>query len=481
MPGLHLCFTHANCICNELVAAANRVCGKVPQITSRMAKLVKREAKILAAKLEPTLALTYEEFLSGYSGRKLTRYQNAVASLRINPVRQGDARISAFVKSEKFDPGAKVNPDPRMIQARNGRYNVELGRYLRPMEKQLYQLRGPTEHRLIAKGLNQRARAQLLLAKWASIPNCVCISLDCSRWDKHIGEELLRAEHLVYKTLNNDPFLAQLLEWQVHNRCWTQGGVFYRTLAKRNSGDMNTALGNCLLMCLLIRVAMREIGVNIWDALDDGDDCLVFIRKEDLEKVMGRLPAIFLEMGHELKVDEPVSDPHDVVFCQTKLVDTADGPLMVRDWKKVLSQGTSGTRHWGDPRIFRDMLWAVGKCELALNRGVPILQAYGEALVRNGSGRAPKQFEGEFEVHYKALHMAKSYGVGWSGVESGEITDEARSSFQRAYGLTSWEQSQIEDTLASWTIEEVNAEDHPLELDSTWDFRPAIGRGVPVV
>lgn len=476
VPGLYPCFTHANCECNELVSAANRVCGAVPEPDPQAMHDILSAAKVMGLKLGHTPPLTVEEFVEGYEGRKRTRYENAAESLTINPVHKGDSRVSAFVKSEKFDPSAKENPDPRMIQARNARFNTCLGRFLRPMEKRLYGLRsGITGLRYIAKGLNQPERAKLLLRKMEAIPDCAVISIDCSRWDKHIGEGLLRAEHMVYKTMNSDPELAKLLEWQIHNTCWTQHGVFYKTLAKRNSGDMNTACGNCVLMVLCVEYIMKRLGISCWDMLDDGDDCLLIVRKDDLSRIMSALPGEFLRLGHEVKVEDPVSEPEAVLFCQTHLVRTGLGPTMVRDWRKVLSQSVAGTRHWNDPKLFRSMLWAVGKCELALNQGVPILQSFAEALIRNGDGKGPKMFEGEFEVHYKANLAAKRAGIHWTEFQSKEITDEARVSFDAAFGVSSWEQVAIEERLANWTIDSIECEERPSELDHSWQQQTAVG------
>jgi len=54
------------------------------------------------------------------------------------PVKEKDAWLSTFVKAEKLNISAKPDPAPRVIQPRDPRYNVELGRYLRHSEEYLF-------------------------------------------------------------------------------------------------------------------------------------------------------------------------------------------------------------------------------------------------------------------------------------------------------------------------------------------------------
>jgi hypothetical protein len=153
------------------------------------------------------------------------------------------------------------------------------------------------------------------------------------------------------------------------------------------SGDMNTALGNCTLMVLMVQAAMRRW--KKWDILDDGDDCLLIVEECIFNEVVAALPAIFLSYGQELKVENVARDIRDVVFCQSRVVMTPAGPLFTRNWRKVLSQAACGVNYWGIPKFVRPMLTAVGMCELVLSKGVPILQEFALALIRNGRGEFP--------------------------------------------------------------------------------------------
>jgi len=292
---------------------------------------------------------SYDQVLAYFNSKLRKRYTDALDSLRTEPLSKRDARVSAFVKSEKFDPEAKVNPDPRMIQSRHPRYGVEVARYLKPIEKRLYHMKGPTKLRIIAKGLNQRQRAVLLQDKLALFDDPVIGSLDASRWDMHVAESMLKIEHQLYLACINDDFFRRLLKWQLKNKVRTSNGLKYTVRGRRMSGDFNTALGNCALMVMMVRAAMKRLGVRKWDILDDGDDCLCIMEAGDWERVSPLLPGVFLDYGQELKIENVARHITEVVFCQSRVVELPDGPVFVRNWRKVLSQTACGVKHWSDP------------------------------------------------------------------------------------------------------------------------------------
>jgi hypothetical protein len=463
IPGLYACYTHADCVCNEVISARNRVQGRVPRPNNKGLRAIKLALRRIAAPMHGTKQLSMDQFVACYTGRRRGRYQAACDNIRNNGHCDiNSARVNAFVKAEKFNPHDKVNPDPRMIQCRSYEYNVELGCYLKPMEHQLYGITGPTGLRAIAKGLNMLKRASLLKEKMAQFKNPVVFSIDGSRWDKHIDVKVLDLEHGFYQRLNSDPRLAQLLGWQRKNRCRTGHGVKWSVLGKRMSGDMNTALGNCLLMVAMVYAAMKELSVRKWDLLDDGDDCLVLVEEEDLGKMEWGLGPTFLSFGQEIKIENIARRMEDVRFCQTRPVLVRGKWLMVRDWVKVLSTACCGVRHWNDPALVRPMFAGIGQCELALSQGVPVLQAFAVACVRNSRGACkPKWFDHEYQQG--------KYAAGWAqGAGPVEIDWEARESFTRAFGLSELQQVDIEKMLDAWEVDEVVARDVPPELDHRW-------------
>jgi len=299
--------------------------------------------------------------------------------------------------------------------------------------------------------------------------NCVVYSLDGSRWDKHIADSILAIEHSVYRRMCPDLWFCKLLSWQLTNHCHTQGGVYYFVRGNRMSGDMNTALGNCLLMVLMVSAAARHLGLSKWDLLDDGDDCLLFLEQDEEHCVTDRLVPVFLEFGQEVKLENRATVPERVVFCQTKLVWISGKPLMIRDWRKVLSQGCCGVRRWNVPKLVRSMLHAVGMCELALGPGVPILQEFALACIRNGDGKFPVGFADDEPIYMRMNRELRAWGHhALTDAFAMPVTYANRESFSRTWGISPDDQISIELRLRQWTIHSVVSELVDAELDHNW-------------
>jgi hypothetical protein len=440
------CYTHTNCLCNDTVACVNRVLGVVPLPTVKGVRAVR--AAIL--RLWPPIAcspLTLEEALKTFT-RIPKVYQRAYDSLLVEPLSRKDAGIKAFVKAERFDPEGTENPDPRLIQARDPRYNLNLAKYLRGLEERIY---GLQKHGLpvVAKCRNPFQRASIILRKWNMLADPVFVSLDSSRWDKHISIEMLKVEHDFYMAhYCGDPDLALLLKWQLVNKCRTSNGLRYTVHGGRMSGDMNTACGNVVLACGMVFAAMEELRIRKFEVFDDGDDIGLMIERSDLARVKARLPGIFKNYGQELKIENVAHDIHDIVFCQAKPTWNGEEYTMARNWKKVLSQSCCGTKHWNDHRLVRPMFGLLGDCEMAQHHGIPILQAFAARL---------RELSGGERSLLSHLDSSYQYRIGnyklenlFSAAET-TITHRSRLEFQLSWGVTPSEQLAIEDHIAQWT------------------------------
>jgi hypothetical protein len=361
-----------------------------------------------------------------------------------------------FVKREKMNPKAKRNPDPRAIQFRDPRYCVELARYLKPIEHHLYRVEGDGSYypasRMVGKGLNQVERAMLLREKMSRFRDPVVISLDASRFDKHVSRPLLEIEHSVYLYCNRAVRFAQLLHMQLKNFVKSDSGMIYVCEGRRMSGDMNTALGNCILMLIMVGAFMSEIGCQ-WDILDDGDDCLVIVDRCSRARVLAECAPAFLSFGMTIKVEAVVDHIEDVEWCQSKPVEYAPQKFkFVRDWTKVVSQDLVGTKWLGASHCRPRLLQTIGLCELILNMGVPILQEYSIALIRNAHGAQPLGLD-QSPLWHRVKHEARLFGrKHLTKLAPQPITDEARLSFQRAFGVSVTDQLLIESSLKSWTF-----------------------------
>jgi len=397
-----------------------------------------------------------KDIVAGYTGRLRLRYEEAARSLREDgPCTVKDARISAFVKAEKYDALAKARK-PRMIWARRPRYNLELASFLKPIEQSVYGLlktpkrAGVPPTRVVAKGLNGPARANLIKRKMSHFVDCRVFEVDMTAFEAHHDLRVLRMEHALYRRFNPDPRLAQLLCWQEVNKGVTQNGIKFRREGGRASGDFNTGMGNSLAMVAMCVAAIEEIRPSgRWDLLADGDNCLFFVEGKDLHLFTESLTRVFRAFGHEAKVEKPVRVMEQVTFGQSRPVRTVLGWTMVRDPLKVLSGAFTGHRHYGELRGGTRILKSVAQCELVLNRGVPILSVYAGLMLKELSQvRFAKKFEPD-ELRYSVAMK----DMAWQTVRDVEISPEARASFALAWNFTPDEQLAIEARLRCVGIE----------------------------
>lgn len=287
-----------------------------------------------------------------YTGRKRTIYQNAVDSLIEKPLTRKDGYLSTFLKAEKINFTAKPDPAPRVIQPRLPRYNVIVGCYLKPLEHKIYralaQMHGST---VVAKGLTIDQTGRLIASKWGQFHSPVAIGIDASRFDQHVSAQALRWEHSIYNKIFESDELAEALKWQINNigfaRC-KDGCIKYQKEGSRMSGDMNTALGNCMLMCCLIIAYLDSKNIK-YDFINNGDDAVLFLERKHQE-CLGDLPAWFERMGFTMVVEAPVYELEQVEFCQMRPIKLgANDVTMVRNYPSSLAKDLTCL----DPSVFK--------------------------------------------------------------------------------------------------------------------------------
>lgn len=449
LPGVYVPFAHHDCVHNQNISIHNRVCGEVPQPTAAGLFRMRRGASYIMRSMPKTTQEELGLFVEKYPVAKRKRYLDALQRVLDDGLSRSDADVTQFVKCEKMTP-EKINPDPRSIQFRAAKYCVVLAAYLKPMEHHLYKMRlnaphAATRSRVVGKGLNQVERATLLRRKMSAFRNPRVISLDMSRFDQHVSLEALQIEHAVYLHSNPDPLFRRLLSWQLHNTVRSRLGFKYTTRGKRMSGDMNTALGNCVQMIAMVVGAMEQLEIE-YDILDDGDDCLLIVEAESLQMVLDALPRLMLECGHELKIEHVADTLADVEWCQSKPIFDGARWKFVRNPWKVMSCALVGTRWLGADPMFRlHYLAGIAQCELVLNAGVPVLQEYAKALLRNSKGVLPKfdQNSGEWWRYVRELRHRGPV----------DITADARTSFAQAFGISADQQQHYEAILQKWNFE----------------------------
>jgi len=144
---------------------------------------------------------------------------------------------------------------------------------------------------------------------------------------------------------------------------------------------MNTALGNCLLMCSLV-IAFMESTCVPYDFVNNGDDVVIFMESKHLRSLCG-LPQWFSEMGFDMVVEDPVYTLEEIEFCQMHPIQ-----LSARDFTMVRSYPSSIAKDLVclEPTAFPSWLHSIGQGGQSVTSGVPIYQAFYECLERLGEG-----------------------------------------------------------------------------------------------
>jgi hypothetical protein len=391
------------------------------------------------------------------------RYQRALESLATDgELSKDDFRLEAFLKGEKFNPLQKTISKPRMIFARSPRYNLELATYLKPLEKALWRsLRGQERMgmasiRQVGKGLNGPQRAAIIARKMANVgEGCVVFEVDGKSFEAHVTQEDLLLEHSVYRAAYpGDQHLSRMLDVQTVLKGKTMNGLKFRREGARASGDFNTGLGNSVVMLCACRATMdlieSEQGLIRHDLLVDGDNALIFVEGAKADLVWKQFAAKTRVVSpQELAVENPVDVLERVVFGQSKPVFNGENYTMVREPYKVLSNAFSGYRHYDQYTHGLRVLKCVASCELALSKGIPVLQAYFARAVYLLAS-VPDLDSPDFFLDgrlYEGLKLLRLRGERWADVKPTPVTAEARRSFAEAWGIDVERQLMLEKQL----------------------------------
>lgn len=457
LPSKGLTWTHTNDCANIVESVHERVLGRTvegkwePTLQPvagafRSASLVAFRRGVVQGLGGYSLPWSTDQFVNHYRGQKRRRYASAARSLESNPLKREDSYPSVFLKAEKWHE-AKAG---RLISARSPRYNLCVGRYLLPLEHRVYKAidgvwGGPT----IMKGYTPERRAAVAAGHAAYFGDgCwVAFGTDYSKFDQHTSQDALRWEHGVYLAAYlGDRDLQTMLSWQLRNTCYANavdGRVRYTAMGGRMSGDMNTAMGNCLISAGLLHAWCSERGIEA-RAMVDGDDAVVFMRREDGARFLDGIGEWMRAKGYHLNVEDPVHELCEVEFCQCKYVGTTP-PTMVRNPYKAITQDHT----WVEDRsiTWAEVLAATGLGGLALYGNVPVLGAYYDMLARTTT---PSQ------KTLQRLDFRSSWlrDATFNGVYS-EPSERARYEFWRTWGMSPGEQRAIEADFHSTRLQDL--------------------------
>lgn len=401
----------------------------------------------LGGAIRPAHPVTREKFVAMYSGRKQAIYARASASLQRRPLCEADSYLSTFVKCEKIDFSTKPDPAPRMIQPRSPRFNVEVGRYLKPLEKKVVQgiaeVWGDTT---VMKGLNPQEVGEAFRKKWSEYKDPVAIAMDAVKFDQHVNQPLLSWEHSCYLEVTPDsrrPHLKKLLDMQLRNTGFARapdGTIKYKVAGRRASGDMNTGMGNCLIMCGAMWALRRK--TRRFSLANNGDDCTLICERSDAEAIRRAVPRHFAAYGLLMEVESTVDTFEQISFCQTSPIQMGDGTtIMVRDPRVCLDKDSCTPIPINTANKAAPWLWAVGTGGLSLTGGIPIMQEYYQCYIRHGR---PSNTWDDAAMDGGFRMMT----VGMSRCHT-EVEPGTRLSFWRAFGILPDMQTALERGFAS--------------------------------
>jgi len=265
-----------------------------------------------------------------------------------------------------------------------------MGRYTKHIEHRLYKSiakvfgDGPT----VMKGFNVQEIGRIAAGKWNSFEKPVAVGLDATKFDMHVSPAMLAWEHSVYTSIfPRDRHLKRLLSWQMNNvgRGYCEDGKLkYKVTGKRFSGDMNTALGNCIIMCGMVHAYLQHVGVE-GKLMNNGADCVVMMEASQLAKFQTGLEEWFLELGFRMVAEDPVYELPQVEFCQMHPIRTSNGWTMVRNIEKSLAKDSMCLLPIRNQTELGEWMGAIGACGTSLTSGVPIMQNFYTRLRQLGT------------------------------------------------------------------------------------------------
>lgn len=455
---------HADCICNEHFALVTRVFPASPPMSPRavvgLARAFDNCAWSLLGGRGVVRPWTYDEFIDLLPSRKRRLYSDALLELeRGRRVTSKDARIRSFVKAEKIDDahlkvlrGAPVKP--RLIQARRPIYNLSIAIFIKAIERRVYGWTGPyrgvCRSRIFAKGLSLKRRAAVFQRKLSGFESPVVLSVDAHAFDACVQVEHLRATHRFYQRLLPHSGFQRLLSYQLSCKARSKNGIRYEVAGKRMSGDMDTSLGNCLVMVNVVATVMNLSGCRKWDLLNDGDDCLVVVESSEGRAFCETFRVIGLELGFRLdafwcgQFDDWALE--DIVFCRHRLVCVGGVWRFVRDARRAVGGLFMSHRHYhhlGGLRVLKGM----AKCEL-VHGNIPCTSvAAWHVYQLLGGYKLPKNLK-EFEF---------AYGLNLSTpTVRPVVAHTTRVSYSRAFGVSIHEQLLYENAITKLTLSQID-------------------------
>jgi hypothetical protein len=397
--------------------------------------------------------MSYSDFVEQRSGPKKQAYHNELKQLFVRRTNYRDLRAKFFIKDELMDyewvDGRYKMKCPRVIRPQGVRLNLMLGVYVQPLEKAVYRAldrflsgRGGVR-RTVTKGMNVEQIATLIHEKWERFKNPVCVQFDCERFSQHVHTEVMDmvADFLVAivgENTHDGQELREQLNYQkkiqfvAASKDGLISGIVNGTLS---DGVMNTSLYGVLLMCAMIWTACKRAGVKA-ELFSAGDDTNAIMERNDWQSVEAHITEVGLDFGFKIKIESVEYRMEDIKFCRMQPVFDGESWRMVRGIEDSLARDVLTVKPVVSETQWDELRAAKAHCGVALASGLPVLQAFYQAL-----GRGTKGFKSHHIDHHSGMWQVSR------GMKSRvrEPTPEARLSFFRAFGVPPARQVALEE------------------------------------
>ncbi len=480
---------HEDCYHNQLRAIDGRVLGVIPQMDQTYVAFLMPIIETLSSRLRMMPSVALEDAVSQFPAKRRKRYLAALETYLSTGLTKKDAIISSFVKMEKTCIEEK-NGDPRMIQTRGNVFHLIFSQMSKPLEHSLMTVTDPiTGLPMIAKGSNLDERARMLSILWRMRTSPVAISLDLSRWDMHVQVPLMEAVLKLYSNHTQDPLIHWCMHNLLNNMCFTNQRIKYKVVGGVMSGDMTTALGNCIAVIAIVltfRALVYSVvsegderlvstvrthpsttlaGIEMLEALmtvrrrklaedwltvyDDGDDHVVIVDEENADIPKLLLPLWWRALGHSLKVEGVVDHLCQLEFCQHKPFIGERRQTMVPNPYKVIPKSCLVTgKYLDDPKPY---LRTVYTARAMLHKDIPVLGPFFQnQALKLGSGHMLEAASAEFQHVNSSLHYLLNYAADKLCLpDKQEIAEEDRYLFWKMWGMTPTEQIQWEQAIVN--------------------------------
>lgn len=396
----------------------------------------------LRPNLPSTAPLHPHQFVETFTGRKRAMYERVLYTKWHEGICAMDAQITPFVKYEKVDLNLKADPVPRVVSPRKPKYNIALGRFLRPIEEEIFKAIGfAFGGKTVMKGYDAFTQASIIREAWEEFTDPVAFGLDASRFDQHVSRDMLKWEHSVYLECfpcKSDKIeLAMLLNMQLDNVCEASlpdGTLRYTTNGVRMSGDMNTSLGACLIMCGVVYAYQPGCRYRL---INNGDDCVIITERSDLCK-FDNISTHFSKHGFTLVREEVVDVFEKIEFCQTQPILTSGGWFMCRKPQALMSKDHVCLQYRSS-KEFKVWLRSIGSVR-GVFTGVPCHGRVYNAFYNHGAEGKTRKDDTTWSFKHLYQKTNKTTGV---------ISDSTRYSYYLAFGILPEEQVAIEQAYDS--------------------------------